>query len=140
MGVYNPGKVRNRRVAKLRIFLIIINVGRTLVLGLPQKQNGRPIGYITLLTLTSRPKRTLSHIRELLYGVLPIAKLAQPLLVSRHTCKVPNRKVAKSNFLLLLVLVPGKNLRSHDSVIIVGFTLKNYTNQLRLLVSSAFLY
>ena len=35
----------------------IINVGRTLILGLPRKQDGRPVGYITLLTLISRPNR-----------------------------------------------------------------------------------
>ena len=43
----------------------IINVGRTLILGLPPK-NGRPIGYITLLTPISLPKRWLSHLWGLL--------------------------------------------------------------------------
>ena len=36
---------------------VIINVGRTLILGLPRKQDGRPVGYITLLTLISRSNR-----------------------------------------------------------------------------------
>ena len=63
MGVNDTGKVLNRKVAKSQIVLIllilililIINVGRTLILGLPRKQDGRPVGYITLLTLISRP-------------------------------------------------------------------------------------
>ena len=63
MGVKDTGKVLNRKVAKSQIVLIlpllIINVGRTLILGLPRKQDGRPVGYITLLTLISRPKRGL---------------------------------------------------------------------------------
>ena len=58
MGVNDTGKVPNRKVAKSQIVLII-NVGRTLILGLPRKQDGRPVGYITLLTLISRPNRGL---------------------------------------------------------------------------------
>ena len=61
MGVNDTGKVLNRKVAKSQIVLIlpilIINVGRTLILGLPRKQDGRPVGYITLLRLISRPNR-----------------------------------------------------------------------------------
>ena len=59
MGVKDTGKVLNRKVAKSQIVLliIIINVGRTLILGLPRKQDGRPVGYITLLMLISRPIR-----------------------------------------------------------------------------------
>ena len=56
-----------------------------------------------------------------------MAKLGEPLLVVIHTDKVPNRKVAKSHFLLLvlvLVLVLEKSLFSHNSVRIVGFALK----------------
>ena len=46
MSVKVPGKLRNRRVAKSRIVLILINsVGRTLLLGLPRTQNGRPIDF-----------------------------------------------------------------------------------------------
>ena len=61
MGVNDTSKVQNRKVAKSQIVLIllilIINVGRTLILGWPRKQDGRPVGYITLLTLISRPNR-----------------------------------------------------------------------------------
>ena len=59
MSVNDTGKVPNRKVAKWQIvlLLIIINVGRTLILGLQRKQDGRPVGYITLLTLISRPNR-----------------------------------------------------------------------------------
>ena len=73
--------------------------------------------------------------RASLYGLLSMAKLSEPLLVVRHTGKVPNRKVAKSQsvhvlvlvlvllLVLVLVLVLDKSLRSHNSVII-GFNLK----------------
>ena len=64
MGAKDTGKVPNRKVAKSQLvhvliilLLIIINVGRTLILGLPRKQNGRAVGYITLLRLISRPNR-----------------------------------------------------------------------------------
>ena len=63
MVVKDTGKVQNRKVAKSQIvhvlIILIINVGRTLILGLPRKQDGRPVGYITLLRLISRPKRGL---------------------------------------------------------------------------------
>ena len=102
----------------------IINVGWTLILGLPPKQNGRPIGYITLLMLISWPKCRLSHLHVwgLLCGLLPMAKLAELLLVVRHSGKVPNRKVAKSQ--LFMFLLWTKSLRWHHSVIIASFTLK----------------
>ena len=61
MSVNDTGKVPNHKVAISQIVLIllilIINVGRTLILGLPRKQDGRPVGYITLLTVISRPNR-----------------------------------------------------------------------------------
>ena len=58
MSVNDTGKVPNRKVAKSQIVLLLINnVGRTLLLGLPRKQDGRPVGYITLLTLISRTNR-----------------------------------------------------------------------------------
>ena len=62
MSVNDTGKVPNQKVAKSQIVLIlliiiIINVGRTLILGLPRKQDGLPVGYITLLSLISRPNR-----------------------------------------------------------------------------------
>ena len=44
------------------MLIYINNAGRTLILGLPRKQNGYPIGYITLQSLISRPKRRLSHL------------------------------------------------------------------------------
>ena len=86
-----------------RITVLLTSVGQD---GLPRKQNGRPIGYITLLTLISRPKRTLSHLRRLIYGLLRMAKLAEPLMGVRNTSKVPSRKLAKSHFLLLILTEP----------------------------------
>ena len=104
------------------------NVGRTLLLGLARKQNGRPIGYILLLTLISWPKGRLSHIRRLIYGLIPMAKLVEPLVCVRNTGKLPNRKVLKSQIVLVLVLVLivdlDKKLCSYNSGVTVGFTLK----------------
>ena len=62
MGVKDTRKVQKRKVAISQIVLLLIinNVGRTLLLGFPPKQNGRPIGYITLLTLISPSKRGLN--------------------------------------------------------------------------------
>ena len=58
IGANDIDKVLNQKVAKSQIVLLLINnVGRTLLLGLPRKQDVRPVGYITLLTLISRPNR-----------------------------------------------------------------------------------
>ena len=57
MDVKNTGKVRHRRVAKSRIVLLIVIVDKTLILGSPRKQNGRPVGYITLLAIIFPLKR-----------------------------------------------------------------------------------
>ena len=38
------------------------NIGRTLLLGLPQKQNGQPVECIMLLTLIFPPKFGLQHL------------------------------------------------------------------------------
>ena len=57
MDVMDSGKVRNRLVAKSQIVLII-NVDKTLILALPRKQNGRPIGNITRLSFISPVKRS----------------------------------------------------------------------------------
>ena len=44
-----------------------------------------------------------------MYGLLSMAKLAEPLLVVRHMGKVPNQKVAKLlNVHVLVVLVLDK--------------------------------
>ena len=60
IGVNDTGKELNRKVAESQIvLLLIINVGRTLILGSPPKQNGRPVGYIILLSLISPSKRGL---------------------------------------------------------------------------------
>ena len=111
MGVGDIGKVRNRKVAKSRILLLILinSVGTTLLLGLPPKQDGRPIGYITLRTLIPSPKRRLSHLWRLICGLLRMAKLVEPLMGVGNIGKVPNRKVAKSHF-VVLVLVLNKTI------------------------------
>ena len=106
MSVNDTGKVPNRKVAKTKI----INVGRTLILGLPRKQDGRPVGYITLLTLISRPNRGLKNFRRHICGPLARAILTGPLTSVNDTGKVPNRKVAKSQIVLLIINNVGRTL------------------------------
>ena len=92
---------------KVKIYVpCIINVGMMLILGLTRKQNGRPIGYITLVAIISRPKWKLSHVRALkfIYGLLPMTKLAEPFMAIRNTSKISNRNVAKSQIVLFLIL------------------------------------
>ena len=67
----------DERALLLRSDWSINNVGRTLLLGLPQKQNGRPIGYTTLLSLISPLKRGVQHIWKLIYGLLTMAMLVE---------------------------------------------------------------
>ena len=108
--VKDTGKVPNRKVAKSQIVLILINnVGRTLLLGLPRKQDGRPVGYSTLLTLISRPNRGVKNFRRHICGPLPMAILTGSLMSVNDTGKVPNRKVAKSQIVLLIINV-GRTL------------------------------
>ena len=99
-------------------WFLIINVGRTLILGLLQTKWPH-ITYITLLRLISPPKRR---------------QLAEQLMGVRETGKVPNRKVAKSWIVLVLnksfaLIYLSRYSKSHS---------KNNTNELFLLVSSAF--
>ena len=53
LGVKDPSKVRNGRVALWQIVLvpIINNVGRMLLLGLPRKQDGRPLDILRFYRL-----------------------------------------------------------------------------------------
>ena len=41
---------------------VINNIGRMLLLGLPRKQNGHPIGYVKLLLALSPLKRGVEHV------------------------------------------------------------------------------
>ena len=113
------------------------------ILELPQKQNGHLIECITILTFISPPKCSLSHLHvwRLVYGLLPIEKLAEPLLViietsaKYQTGKWQNRKLFLFSFLFL-----RNFLRLHNSIILVyGFHSKNNTNEPHILVSSTFL-
>ena len=107
----------------------IINIGRTLISGLPRKQDGCPVGYITSLTLISRPNRGVKNFWRHICGPLPMAILTGPLMSINDTGKVPNRKVAKSQIvllilLLILILLLVKILFHHNSVVLVDTTLK----------------
>ena len=104
MGVKDPGKVRNQRVAKSQIVLIPIlmnNVHRTLLLGLPRKQNGhlRWMYYASNAYISAN--RRLQHLWRLLYGLLVVAKLTGALMAVKDTSKVWNQKVAKFQIVLI---------------------------------------
>ena len=101
--------------------LPIINIGRTLILELPPKQNTHPIGYITLLALTSQLKCRLPTY-ELNYGLVPMEKLAELLMGVRNTGKAQSEKWQNRDLFLFLSLT--KCLRSHNSVVVVGTSLK----------------
>ena len=76
-----------------------------LLLGLPWKQNCRLIECSMLLMFISAPKLGLQQLRRLLYGLLPMAKLAEPLMRIRDTSKVQNQNVTRSRIVLVLVVV-----------------------------------
>ena len=85
----------------------IINVDKTLILAMPPKQNGRPIGYtcITLLSIISSLKRRVWRLWRLIYGLLTMAMLVGPLMDVRDSGKVRNRRAAKSQTVLIPVLL-----------------------------------
>ena len=84
--------------------MCINNVGRMLLLGLPRKQNGCPVEYITYQMLISSPKWGLQHLQRLIFGLLTMEMLAGPLLGDKDTGKVRNWRVAKSRIVLILIL------------------------------------
>ena len=85
--------------------LTIINVGRTVILGLPRKQNGRPVGYITPLALISPLKRGVQHLRRPIYGLLTMAVLVGLLMGIKDPGKVQNREWQNHELFLLLTSV-----------------------------------
>ena len=87
----------------LDIFYYINNVGKTLLLGLPQKQNGLPTGYITLLSVISLLKRRVER-----YGLLMMAMLIGPLMGVKDPGKVRNSRVAKLRIVLIPILIHVK--------------------------------
>ena len=138
MGVNDPGKVRNRRVTKLRILLLINNVDKTLLLTLPRKQNGRPIGYITLLSIISPVKRRVRLLWRLIYGLLSMAMLVGTLMGVKDPGKVRNRRVAKSRIVLIPILILVKKFVPRQLIQGCRYCSMNNTNELRLLVSTCF--
>ena len=105
MGIRDIDNVRNQS-----------DVGRTLLLGAPGKQNGQPVECFTLPTLISPPKRGFQYLWSLIYGLLPMAKLTVPLICVRDTGKVRNREWQNRELLLFLFL--SKSL-FHDSSFVV---------------------
>ena len=120
--------------------VIINNVGRTLLLGLPPKQDGRPIGYITLLSSISPLKRGVQRLWRLIYGLRTMAMLVGPLMAVNDPGKVRNRRVAKSRIVLLLIiiLILVKTFIPRQLIHGCRYCSINNTNELRLLVSTCF--
>ena len=87
------------------ILIIIINVNKTLILGLPRKQNGRPVGYITLLPIVSPLERGVRSSRRLVHGLLKMTMPVGPLMDVKDPSKVRNRRVAKSIIVLIPLLI-----------------------------------
>ena len=83
--------------------LILNNVGRTLLLGLPQKQNGYPIGYITLLSVISPLKHAVQHLWRFIYGLLMMAMLVELLMGVKDPGKVQNQRVIKLWIVTILI-------------------------------------
>ena len=54
MDVKDAGKVRNRRVTKSRIFCVINNVGRALLLGLHENKMAAPLDILRFYRLYLR--------------------------------------------------------------------------------------
>ena len=63
--------------------------------------------YVSNAYISTKTK-TFALMKAYLWTTIPMAKLAEPLLGIRNTDKVPNRKVAKSHS-VLLVIVLDKN-------------------------------
>ena len=76
----------------------------------------------------------LQHFRRLIYGLLTMAILARPLMAANNTGKVRNWRVAKSWFVVLLLLV--KTFIPQQLSGGSRYCSINNTNELRYLVSS----
>ena len=85
-----------------------INVSRTLILGLPRKQNGYPVGYITLVSIIYLLKRGVQCLGRLTfsYGLLTMAMLVGPLICSL----VAPKKVTECSYSAIV-----ENVKVHHS-------------------------
>ena len=123
-------------------FETINNVGRTLLLGLPRKQNLRPIGYITLLSNISPLKCGIQRLWRIIYVLLAMAMLDGPLIDVKDLGKVRNRRVAKLQIVLviiiIIIIILVKKFIPWQLIHGCRYCSLNNTNELRLLVSSAF--
>ena len=108
-----------------------------LMLGLPRKQNGRPVGYITFLSIICLLKRGVRRLWRLIYGQLTMAMLVGPLMDVKGPGKVWNQRVAKSRIVLIILILVRKFVWRQ---LIHGcrYRSTNNTNELRLLVSMCF--
>ena len=86
-----------------------------LILGLPQKQNGRPVGYITLLSIIFPLKRRVRRLCRLIYGLLTMAMLIGPLMDVKDHGKVRNWRVAKLCIVFIIILLILVKSLFHES-------------------------
>ena len=115
----------------------INNIGRKLLLGLPQKQNGHPIGCITLPSLISPSKCGVQHLWRLIYGLLTMAVLVGPLISVKDPSKVWNQQVAKSRIVCIPILILIKKFIPWQLIHGCRYCSINNNNELCLLVSTA---
>ena len=87
------------------------------LLELPWKQNGHPVDCIVFLVFISPPKCGHWHLWRLTCGLLPMAKLCEPLMGVRDTSKLGNWKLAKSRILLIIII-------NVDRMLILGLSWK----------------
>ena len=123
---------------------VIINVGKKLILGLPQKQTGHPIGYSTLLLVIYHLKCGVQRLWRFIYGLITMSMLIGALMGIKDPGKVQNWRVAKSRIVLLLliiiisILILVKKFIPRPLIHGCKYCSINNTNKLRLLMNMCF--
>ena len=117
--MHETGELQNRE-----LFLAIINVRRTLILGLPQNKTAVPLAILLFNQLYLHKNAEFSAYEGYL----------------SYTGKVRNRRAAKSQIvlLLLIIIILVKTFILRQLIHGCRYCSINSTNQLRLLVSSDF--
>ena len=110
-----------------------------LILTLPREQNGHPIGCITSLLIISPVKPGVWHLQRLIiYGLITMAMLVEPLIDVKDSGKVRNWRVAKMRIVLIPLLILIRTFISLQLIHECRYQSINNTNELHLLVSICF--
>ena len=120
----------------------IINIDKTLILTLPRKQTGHPVGYYTSIDYISTKMQS-RHLWRPIHGLLTMAMLVGQLMGVKDPSKARNQRVAKSRIVLISIVIPlilivvkkfGPRQLIHGCI----YCSVNNTNESRLLVSMCF--